>query len=309
MAVAARSIREPDPWHKYEGNRWKWTNIHMKELVADDLPGNAVEGIRRAIIDVNEVNGDSIVDVRRLDGKTVEIVYYGDEFDQDRPDDELPSKVPNWIVDRIQNLLIDLFGPLWRVRRKEDTRRRDGESIQRLVVQRIVAQRFRYEEESHAEYLFNLHGSPEGVPEGVERYGDLESIPTPPEPITNSSELDMFVYESSAGTKHLIRGSGWYGLRQTWVVKDVECLCGHEVDNEAVIDGEVRHLAGHIADHAYDAGLDLSVDDPSPDKVFGDDLCGSCWRSYCGVDSNGDVDHPTIAFLPLLRWAEEGEHD
>ena len=301
------SISEPEPWDQFVDSDWKWDNIQMKRLVADELPENAVEGIRR-VVQVNEVDGQSIVDVKRHDKYSVEIVYYGDEFDEDRPDGEGPTKIPAWIIEEIQDLLCEFFGPLWRVGRKEDSRRYSNESVQRLIVQRIIAQEFRYRDESHAEWLFALNGSPDGVPDDARRYKDLDAISDLPENV-HWFDLDLFVHESSTGTKHLIRGGGVVdGLRRSWIVDDVSCLCGVSVDSETIIDGDVAHLAAHTrfeVDRVGGPDIDPYWTNPTPERIFGDDLCRSCWRSYCGVNEDGSVKDPNVAYRPLLKWARD----
>lgn len=308
----------PAKWDEYEGKNYKWDNLVMQEVVYSDLPSGAAEAIAE-FVRVDECNGSNIERVERLNPQTLEIIWYDDEGEanyskdwyrqqngytlEDWRNDKAPTKVNNYYIEAVRQVIQSMFGDHWRVRRKSDGRQWDGESPQRAIVQRADHQRFRYIDESHAEYRLMLHGRPENVPETVRRFGELDNYPEPPESVQKTS-ADVYVYESDTGTKHLIPR-----IRGRLVALDGECECGLKVQREDVADADgIKHYGEYLQREGVGDG------DLGPHAMFGDDLCTRCWKSYSKArkDHTGKIMEYTqpvtnSCYEPLLDW--EADHN
>lgn len=295
-------LRAPNPWDRYEGSEWKWSTIQMQEVVYSDLPSGAEKAIEEFIA-VDECGGaDFIEEVRRLDPQTIEITWFDDEGDaphskdwyrrhdsytiKDYHDDAAPTRVSSGIVETVRGIIQDLFGEHWRVNRKPDDRRGSGVHPQRVLVRRASHQRFKYIGEEESEYLRYLHGTPENAPEGVEKYGDLSVYP---EPAERGTFADVYLYEADSGTVHLLGG---YETRGRWVFRESACQCGLTVQPEIVIDADGIEHYGEFLRRQRDNGEIAGTarhDDLDPLSRLGEDLCGSCWRSYSDADGKPPV--------------------
>jgi hypothetical protein len=212
----------------------------------------------------------------------------------------------------------------WRVNHKPDMgRSRDNyEDKRELLIEKVVGWRFKYEDESEAEYLLHRHGSADGVPDDVTHWGDLyEGPPTS----AVHKKADLYVHESDTGTKHLVSGRGFNyaedGLRGTPANQPVSCVCGRvDVPVETLAEG-LPHYAEYLHEawetwprdtsERMDRDDDLPVlDDLDPSAVLGDDLCGGCFRSY-GKAEDDEVFAPVGdgRYRDLVDWQENRSQD
>lgn len=290
----------PGDWDETEETVFHWSNIKMRELVYSDLPESAVDAIRDFIM-VDECKERQIERVERLDPQTLQIVWYDDEMD--RPDDqEDPSRISHIYISRVREIIQNIFGEQWRVQRKRDERYWNNKNPQRVVVRRADHQRFKYTDESEGEYQMMLHGRPDGVPDGVERYRELDHIPEVPV----DGKRDVFVYETGTGTKHLLPAFG-----EDLVVHEQSCECGLTVQPEEIIeDDSIQHYAEvmqEIVDRVVEDGIDSRSFDLDPNSVLKDDLCSSCWSSHAYTSRYGGHDPPNVDYSVMLYW-DMGEY-
>lgn len=290
---------DPD-WERFQNSSYKWRNIRMKEVVYSDLPPGA-EDVIRDLVQTWECNGEKMEKVQRLDPQTIELVWY-DDIDGDS--DKEPTEIDDTYLRNVQKVLAQFFGDHWRVSRKSDQRRWNNEHPQRAVVRRAEAQRFRYNDENNEEYLLMLHGRPEGLPDDVGRWSDYEPYEQPSEAQGLYDSRDVYVYETSTGTRHLVHGQH---LRNTHHTSDVKAECGRVVPSNVLVDVDVTHLAAYI-----DTGDE--EEDPHPERLFGDDLCGACWKSYQravkGMDGSVRRRHPPSSnYYALADWTLRPEVD
>lgn len=310
---SGKELRAPSDWGQLEGLDWKWDNIRMQEIVWSELPEGAAEAIED-FIRVDKCSGGEIERVRRLDPQTIEVVWYDDEGQNE--EDPSPTLIADRYVRNVRTVIQELFGEHWRVKRKQDDRRYNGEHPQRVIIRRAEAQRFRYIDESDEEYLLNLHGRPDGAPEDADYYRDLDRYPVPPHNIRKKRALDVYCYETGTGTIHLLRR-----FRDDVIARDQTCECGLEVQAEEIVDGErVEHYAEYLRRGAaeYDGDVPFHSFDLDPKSVIGDfgsgDLCGRCWKSYARTRRypSGRVKGyvaPRAGYEDLLRWDPEVDYE
>lgn len=288
-------LRSPQSWDSYQGSSSQWENLRMREVVYSDLEPEAAEAIED-LIKVRDCAGRHIERVHRLNPQTIEIVWYDDVGDYDEDDDDVdkePTRVTGTVLNRVHTMLQELFGEHWRVGRKEDNRRGSGRHPQRALIRRADHQRFQYRNESEAQYQLKLHGEPDNAPEGVLRYGGLDSYPEPLSDLVGK-DFDCYVFESDTGTKHLVQ-NGRGNLRNRALSKPLPCACGLEVQPETVIEAErVNHYAEYVTEEVREECQTLR-----PEHLFDDDLCGRCKQVFT----------PFRGAQSIRQYAMEVNHD
>lgn len=284
-----------DDWERYENSARRWETIQMREVVYSDLPPGA-EDVIRDLVMTSQCHGRYMERVQRLNPQTIELVWY-DDIDGDS--DGKPTEIGDNVLQNVQYVLAQFFGEHWRVSRKDDNRRWDNVHPQRAVIRRVECQRFQYREESHEEYLEMLHGRPEGLPDDVGRWEDYAPYEQPPEAQGRYDVRDVYIHETSTGTRHIVPGRD---LRTTHHTADVKTECGRTVPTDVLVDvADLTHLAAHIETPTVDE------EDQHPEAVFGDDLCGACWKSYQRPrkSPDGTVKRrvpPSTNFNRLANW-------
>lgn len=267
----------------------------------DDHAVRAVEAVVRS----DETEGHEVEKVRKDSATAIEVVWYDDYRDGDSG----PTKVDNYVISHFRDALQDFFGEHWQVDRKPDDRRRSGENVQRVLVRRVTALDFKYTSESDEDAKLIRHGTPEGVPDDARQWGDLDRFQSTPYSI--DTEANIYTYESSTGTVHIFAGEEEYteGLWSSSVTEGTTTECGQPISpTQLATSDAIAHYARVAAAHDAETGLGEPLD---PYHVLDEDaLCGSCWRSYGRVKTDGDgnvitIQSPDYDWHGLAGWAED----
>jgi hypothetical protein len=286
-----------------------YMDIEFREPIFSELDSHAVEGIRQILMGETGIKYHCIDSIQLLDDHTIEIVYHGDG------EKKIKTMYRNRLEDRIQSW----FGEHWRLRRKVDHRRHDGRNKQRFVLRRVEGYHVQYPGQSDEEWEIMMNGTPEGVPDDVSLWAEVDGYGDWPSVIDSvDRKADLFVYTSSSGTQHLMYGYGANmadtGLRRTSVASGYTCPCGTTVDRETLAEGsDVKHYRHYVEQKIRRAPGDTPVSslDLDPQSVLSN-LCGSCWKSY-GVAEKRYVDDgmkvvgynaPSTNYAKLHGWCE-----
>lgn len=271
-------------------DRWEYPeSLYPTGQVLTEFDADDVQGVEQ-ILKAGHIRGGAIEKVHRAEGgEAIEVVYWNDEHDPGRHG---PSVLSNHVLGGIRKELHEFLPENWRVHRKDNGTRKnrdypveEGKSLQKLMIRRVSAIRFRYEDDSEFEYREMLGELPDGLPDDAKDWRDVYPAPPP----AYEPAADLYVYETSTGTKHLLQGSVRPGIQKGFrnkrVYEPVSCYCGFLLNPQTLADGEVTHFGEYLLDEDRDS---YKID---PKSVFGDDLCTSCWRSYgaTATDSDGDV--------------------
>jgi desulfoferrodoxin (superoxide reductase-like protein) len=269
-------IEAPDDWTDSVG--YSHENIRLRNLVFDELSEKDAEGIRDAI-SISSARERHIERVFVSDDPTkVEVVWFNDDaeiHDDSVKGDVSYTELEEHYIHSVRNVLQRFFGPNWIVRRKEDSRfgksykteRRYSKHPQRAAVRRVVAQRFKIQDETEEEYRMRIKDTPDDLPENAIRYGELDCIAEPSIDLTH----DWYIYVSDTGTKHIIRSEmSYHNLRQKELYRDVQADCGMKLSPddavEAARDGRLYHVAYENLDGLWET-----------DEWY-QDVCGRCKR-------------------------------
>lgn len=283
------------------------THIVVEDIVYSDLPTSIIDVLDQILCAGDNPQSSDLVCIQKLDARAVEVVY----FDDVKQADGRPSYVYEGTREWMQDEISKWFGDHWRVRRKDyDVKARNHP--QRMIIERVDRVNFRYSSDSVEEAEAMRVERPDGVPDDVDTYGDLEHVVEVPDRVGSryvDRRADVFTIETASGSKHLVPGRD---LCQAPVGAVVESYCGHEFDHETILDEHrVRHYARYLL---HDHGEKRSdIDDPSPDEVLGDDLCQLCWRSY-GDPKTSPLDGSVTGHVRPIRqraywWAANGYRD
>lgn len=266
-------------WTRSENKRN--ASIVLGELQYSRLPTDAAEPIE-TFITGPEYRSSNIEQVKREDPKTVTILWYDDAgAPKDRSEyasqsdyeyAAKPTKVPRSVFKRVESRIQELFGENWRVNRVSDERRDSGVNPQKVKIQRVDHQHFRYREETEESAQRKRIGLPDCVPEGTATWRELEPYSEMKlMPAHERKDASLFVYESSTGTQHLVDSdfvNQYPGL-------PVKTVCGHTVPPEAVRDG-----LEHYGEFVRRVGPSLDEDrEYAPHNVLSD-LCSTCHQSH-----------------------------
>lgn len=250
------------------------------------LPDAALRAVESLVLS-DRTEAEHVEKVRWHDDDAVEVVWY-----DDWGDDGGPTEVRDWVLDQLEEDLQSFFGELWRVDRKPDNRRRDSENVQRALVRRVSHLDFHYDDEEEVDAELMREGTPDGVPEDASDWGDLAHWVEEPHAVDRQTNL--YVYETGTGTQHLVqpraRAVGFY---YDYVTESASTFCGQPLDPQTLADADAFEHYPPLAHAHYDAetskqtvyGPDVRLD---PEGVLGEDLCGSCWRSFADIEEDGD---------------------
>lgn len=303
---------DSDDWGTYEDATYWWDRIEMREFVYTELPEGSVDAIEQ-LVRVSDAQAAQLVSVKKRDAETIELHWYDDAGEADRPKDEYGSyeryeraktatRVGGQVVDAVEDLVHGYYGEQWRVNRLPDQRHPRDVHPQKVIIRRVEAQRFKYRSESEDHYKMMLEGQPEFAPEGVTRFGELDEIADPHPPVGKHSPLrGLHVHISSTGTFHLIED-----LHDEHISTDVRTVCGSRLDPQAIVDGHVYHygeVLGMADPAAYGAENKIATRGP---KYVLPALCKRCWKGYAEeVPYNNTLEHPVSSYGSLVDDDEQ----
>lgn len=280
------------------------------------VPDATVRAVRK-LVNSDRTKGDHVEKVARHDETAVEVVWYDDWGEDDDDDDDRhssgPTKVSDYVLTRLQEDLQSFFGELWRVDRKPDDRRRDGKNVQRALVRRVSHLDFAYSDDDAAEVEFMRNEKPDGVADWVEEWGDCDHWRDEPNYV--DTDTNLYLYETSTGTQHLLTPTSYRynGFYHSYVTEGGHTVCGRGLDPQTLADPtNFEHFPVRAHEHQerlvteHDrARYDIRVD---PMGVLGDQLCGSCWRSYAkSVEQDDGADElvpPNHDWTNMASWGE-----
>ncbi|MFB6085270.1 MAG: hypothetical protein ABEJ84_00460 [Halodesulfurarchaeum sp.] len=118
-------------------------SLTYDEPICTTLPESAVEAVRELFRGFYaHTPYRRIAAVERVDEETIAV--YGETRSSASGADDWEPHLHTQDVDDLQTLLIEYFGPLWRVRRREPPLDRSGEAGGAVEISRVVGRRFHY---------------------------------------------------------------------------------------------------------------------------------------------------------------------